>query len=390
MPHPLIDLSPDLKKLWDDGLQLEIKDGYLLVKHIPYVNNLKEVKYGTLVSILTLAGNRTTQPGDHVVSFIGEHPCMPDGSIISAIQHQSENKNLGNGLVVNHSFSNKPGGGYPDYYMKMSNYISIISGQAKILDPGVTAKTHQVNVLEEKESVYKYFDTNSSKAEIGCINEKLKDLKIAIVGVGGTGSYILDLVAKTPVKEIHLYDGDDFLQNNAFRAPGAPSVEKLQEHLKKADYFKEIYSNMRRGIISHDVYINETNVHELTEMNFVFMSLDTGAVKKLIVESLEKSEIPFIDVGIGLRIHNDQVLGLVSVIASTNEMRDAKKRITFADDDNNEYSKNIQIADLNALNATLAVIKWKKLFGFYQDFQNEYSNLYSINTSNFVNNDIKA
>ena len=36
---------------------------------------------------------------------------------------------------------------------------------------------------------------------------------------------------------------------------------------------------------------------------------------------------------------------------------------TPGDDD---YNRNIQIADLNALNAAFAVIKWKKLFGFYR------------------------
>ena len=44
----------------------------------------------------------------------------------------------------------------------------------------------------------------------------------------------------------------------------------------------------------------------------------------------------------------------------------------------NEYDKNIQIADLNALNATLAVIKWKKLFGFYADHEHEHFSTYTI------------
>jgi tRNA A37 threonylcarbamoyladenosine dehydratase len=50
--------------------------------------------------------------------------------------------------------------------------------------------------------------------------------------MGGTGSYILDLVAKTAVMEIHLFDGDDFNQHNAFRAPGAASLEDLEKHMK--------------------------------------------------------------------------------------------------------------------------------------------------------------
>ena len=45
--------------------------------------------------------------------------------------------------------------------------------------------------------------------------------RIGIVGLGGTGSYILDYVSKTRVVEIHLFDGDGYQQHNAFRAPGA-------------------------------------------------------------------------------------------------------------------------------------------------------------------------
>ncbi len=45
-----------------------------------------------------------------------------------------------------------------------------------------------------------------------------------------------------------------------------------------------------------------------------------------------------------------------------------RDRIPFGDGDaNNEYGQNIQIAELNSLNATLAVIKFKKLLRFFVD-----------------------
>ena len=45
------------------------------------------------------------------------------------------------------------------------------------------------------------------------------------------------------------------------------------------------------------------------------------------------------------------------------------------------YSNNIQIADMNALNATLAVIKWKKMCGFYADHNHEHNTVYGIGTN---------
>ena len=48
-------------------------------------------------------------------------------------------------------------------------------------------------------------------------------------------------------------------------------------------------------------------------------------------------------------------------------------RISVTDrEEENAYNQNIQIADLNALNAVLAVIKWKKMCGFYADEEGEH------------------
>ena len=161
-------------------------------------------------------------------------------------------------MTIQHSFSAKPkpADAYPDYYAKVTTYVAIISGPAWRIDPTSTAKTFPVIAPEkESEEPFNYTDTASSRAEIVAVTKKLALQKIAIIGLGGTGSYVLDLVAKTPVKEIHLYDGDTFLQHNAFRSPGAPSGEELRARLPKATYFKNLYGKMHRGIVDHPVYL---------------------------------------------------------------------------------------------------------------------------------------
>ncbi len=47
----------------------------------------------------------------------------------------------------------------------------------------------------------------------------------------------------------------------------------------------------------------------------------------------------------------------------------------------------ISETDLNALNAALAVIKWKKLFGFYRDLKSEHRSQFSIDTNLLLNED---
>ena len=91
--------------------------------------------------------------------------------------------------------------GYEDYYEKVTTYVSIISGPAQALYPSVTPRTFVVVEAPEEETVFRYWDTATSRAGIGLMTEKLERVgAVAIVGLGGTGSYILDLIAKTPVR----------------------------------------------------------------------------------------------------------------------------------------------------------------------------------------------
>lgn len=391
MSQSLINHSPDLKKLQDEGYEVEIRSGHLLVKSIPYLDSNKKVKSGVLISTLTLAGDTTVKPDTHVVSFAGDYPCDSNGAAIEKIRHNSGRNQLASELYADHSFSAKPPDGYPDYYEKMVTYIGIISGPAESVDPSVTAKTFAVTEPSEGESVFNYLDTASSRAGISSLSQRLALQKIAIVGLGGTGSYILDLVAKTPVEEIHLFDGDYFLQHNAFRAPGAPSLNQLRERMLKVVYYQNEYGKMHRKIIAHPNFISADNLNLLDDMNFVFISCDSGVPKKIVVDFLEERAIQYVDVGMGLQIEEGSIGGILRVTTSSkqrSQKSNGYNRLSFSSgDDDAVYAKNIQIADLNALNAALAVMKWKKLYGFYRDLDNEHNSVFTIDGNSLINED---
>ena len=387
-----INRSADLKMLRDEGYDLEVRSGCLLVKDVPYVNSRTEIKRGILVIKLVLADDQTGSPDTHVAYFSGEHACNEDGVEIEKIKHGSREHSLAEGVLVNHSFSAKPkpNDSYPDYYAQVTTYVAILSGPARRLNPDVTAQTHSlIEPDKESDEPFNYIDTASSRAEIVAVTEKLALRKIAILGLGGTGSYVLDLSAKTPVREIHLYDGDIFSQHNAFRSPGAPSGDDLRAKLPKVTYFKNLYAKLHRGIVDHPVYLDAANVEELRGMDFVFVCLDKGSPKKLIVEKLEEFNIPFADVGMGIELNDNALGGIVRVTTSTAQLRDhLRSRVSFEDTPgDDDYNRNIQIADLNALNAALAVIRWKKLFGFYRDLKSEHHSQFSIDTNLLLNED---
>jgi hypothetical protein len=384
--------SPDLKRLRDEGYEIEICGGHLIIRHIPYVNNKCEVKYGFMVSELTLANpQRTAAPGSHTMHFGGEAPCHKDGVPIAQIINSSKKQKIA-GIDVDHYFSSKPKSGrYDDYYTKVTTYVNIVSSPAKALDKAATAQTFKVITESDNSSVLQYLDTNSSRANINVINQKLAGQKIAIIGLGGTGSYILDFLAKTPVLEIHLFDADDFLQHNAFRSPGAATIEQLGEKMKKVEYCFKVYYEMHKGIVAHSKYITNENIHMLNHMDYIFICIDKNEIKSLVIDYLLQLGISFIDVGLGVNAVDDCLIGTIRVTTGTKEKNDhLARRISREDGEENEYATNIQIAELNALNAALAIIKWKKLSGFYQDLEQEHHSTYSINVSQLLNEETTA
>jgi molybdopterin/thiamine biosynthesis adenylyltransferase len=244
----------------------------------------------------------------------------------------------------------------------------------------VTACTFNIIPDEEESSVFNYYDTNSSRANINLLNNKLKGQKIAIIGIGGTGGYLLDLLSKTPVSEIHLFDGDNFLQHNSFRAPGTASVDCFDDDKKtKVNYFADIYSNMHKGIFRHSYYFTEDNLHELDAFTFVFICVDKSKVRKMVIEYLLTKGITFIDVGLGVNVIDGAITGLIRTTLGTPQKFDhLDKRIPSNDDDNGEYHTNVQIAELNMYNAVQAVMKWKQFLGFLHDTLHEHDSCFII------------
>lgn len=391
MSRALFSRNADLKQLRDEGYFVKIKGGFLIMREVPYVNRQREVKMGTLISSLAMAGDVTRPPDTHVVHFDGEYPCKADGTPVQAISHASGNFNLGNGLTAQHSFSSKPAEGYRNYHHKMSTYAAILSGPATTLKPDVNSRTFRVPE-DEEESVFNYTETASDRVGIGALTELLRSEIVGIVGLGGTGGYTHDLVAKTPVREIRTFDGDEFLQHNAFRAPGAPSIEELRDAPKKVDYFKAIYSKMHRNIVAHPISLDASTVHLLDGVTFAFISMDAGEAKLAVVAKLEALNVPFIDVGMGLELVDGSLGGILRVTASTPGKREHvhKGRISFAGGGADDiYTSNIQVADLNAFNAALAVIKWKKIRGFYRDLEREHHSTYTTDGNMLLNGDVE-
>ena len=103
-------------------------------------------------------------------------------------------------------------------------------------------------------------------------------------------------------------------------------------------------------------------------MTFAFVCVDKGLSRAGIFDLLISHGIPFIDVGMGLNRTKGPINGMLRMTYYSSESGQkvrAKGLAPLMDSPDDLYMANIQISEINALNACLAVIKFKQLRGFY-------------------------
>lgn len=385
-PRPIV-LDPDIQALQDEGLSVEVVQGHLLIHHVPYVNEHRQVARGIVVTDLNGQIGQLGTPSNHQIWFVGDIPRHADGSPIKTLNRSENGSDLWTGFHVDHRFSNKPVDqpNFPETHSaKIRHYLSLICPEAKVIDPDATPYLFEPVTSFDPETVFHYWDSASTRAGILAVSDKLAQPSVAIIGLGGTGSYVLDLLAKTPVRKIHLFDGDQFEQHSAFRAPGAASLEHIAASPPKVNYFADLYGSMRKGIVPHPIYLTEENLAELDSFDFVFLCVDKGGVRKTLAEHLIAQGIPFVDTGMEITMFPEAnaLLGTCRSTLCTPAKSDHFSKLapqgeTPGDD---LYRSNIQVADMNMLNAVLAVQLWKKHCGFYVDHWKPHHLTYSVDT----------
>ncbi|MBA3665827.1 MAG: ThiF family adenylyltransferase [Bacteroidetes bacterium] len=386
MLNTLAEHNPDIKQLLEKGYALSIDSDYLVVRDVSYLDESKNLQIGSIISKIDDVDKKKIRLHDHQIFFCGSHPCQMDGTPVL---------NMGGGpatlaltsddLVVQRNFSHKPEQGYADFFEKVETYVNIICGPAIELH-GAKAHPWTFRTVDVAgESVFKFRDTLTSRAEIGDLSLKFKDDVIAIIGLGGTGSYLLDFLVKTPVNEIRGFDLDSFHVHNAFRSPGKLEEEELGK--RKAEVYQKRYNDFRFGISIYSKKILSDSTEELQGVTFAFICVDKGSSRSEIINLLIQMKITFIDVGMGLDRENGPISGILRTTYFSNETAQntlEKNLVPLNDLPDEIYRNNIQISELNALNACLAVMKYKQLRGFYVDDNSFSHSLFTIDSLKVV------
>lgn len=357
----------------DKGYALRIDGAHLVVRDIPYLDSQRALQIGAIVAKLEFIDKVRVKQDDHQVYFAGSAPFGLDGNPISNLAGGPTSIALNKtDVIVQRSFSNKPQGGFANFFDKIEHYVGVICGPAIALH-GANPLTFQIDTDVIGESVFKFHDTLTSRAEISDLSALFKDEVIAIIGLGGTGVYVLDFMVKTPVKAIRGFDGDCYHVHNAFRSPGALNESDLGE--AKADVYQGRYDNFRRGLTLTRKYIDRSSTTDLDGVTFAFVCVDKGSARAEIFDLLISMRIPFIDVGMGLNRKQGPLSGTLRAtyysVEHAAQTRD-KGLAEMIDDPNDLYRRNVQIAELNAMNACIAVTRYKQLRQFYVDDNHAY------------------
>ena len=185
MSAPLISRSADLRRLIDEGYELEVAHGHT-ARPPPSRTSRRTRKCSTALWCRRSRSRATrhTTPDTHVMLFAGGSPCRDArGRPLSRIIHSAGRQQLAEGIAVDFLFSSKPASGYADYYEKVTAYVAMLAAPAQRLDPAATASTYRVATSSDNESVFEYMDTASPRAGIAMATAKLAIGKVAIVGI---------------------------------------------------------------------------------------------------------------------------------------------------------------------------------------------------------------
>ncbi len=209
-----LSLEEEISNLRREGYNITVIGGILIARDIPYVNTSRTIERGILAFPVELSSDGLMASGDHTVYFFGSEPCTALGAPLDIVANKDTDFNIPGIGRAKFRLSRKKAlpantsSGYINAKEKLETYISIIASHATRIDNTVTPKTGNIAPEIIISSPFLYPDTASMRVGISHLNTVFENQRIGIIGLGGTGSYILDLVAKTNVQEIHIFDDE--------------------------------------------------------------------------------------------------------------------------------------------------------------------------------------
>ena len=354
------------------GFEVRVEPGVVLAVRVPCL--LKDGVVGTCTiekSYDPSSGKPDSRIGDAVHAVQITTDAEHDGLVYHADGRPIGNYVNGDGKTWSNISIHKGSQDSPEEDGAASD---VVHRYAKQIVGAAWAGGHSKAASPAMPNPFKIPNTFEARAGIGPVQDPIRGQSIAIIGLGGTGAYVLDLIAKTSVKEIHLLDSDDVEWHTFMRAPGAPTAEEIESVtkgcLRKVDYYDSKYTPFREGIHPHPIRVDSKSVFDefLSDhpIDYAFVCIDQltegdSPRQDVVYCALSEAAVPFIDSGVSITVEGRAIRGAVTTSfynAGSMAWKDAIPNAKVEGDV--PGYRNVQLPEVNALAASLAVMEWRR------------------------------
>ena len=152
---------------------------------------------------------------------------------------------------------------------------------------------------------------------------KLRNLKIAVVGCSGTGSFVIEHLARLGVGCIILVDPDTMEVNNLNRIPNS-TMDDAVNNLPKVCVFERAIKNMGIGTQVKSFQANLYNfeiIEEMKNVDLIFGCMDSIDGRHLLNKISNFYLLPYFDLGVKLIADgNGGINNIVGTLIICNEV----------------------------------------------------------------------
>ncbi len=207
---------------------------------------------------------------------------------------------------------------------------------------------------------------------------------VGIVGLGGVGAWIADLVVKADPREIHGWDYDCIEPKNILRMPGGldPNVWIRRP---KADWFQQTYSVIHTNVHGHNVKIVSENVQNVIEkITFGFVAVDDADDRMMVCDRLSSAGIPFVVAGLSPVRRDKRVTVSMRIVTAHVGVPSWKDAIPQVGQSGQDDYGSLDLPDVYSMAAGWAIQSWRKMRGQYWQEQREECLNYSASDQSLI------
>lgn len=272
------------------------------------------------------------------------------------------------------------------------SFIRVIGRQIRVLQP--TSSPEEIT----------YNPSDVYNRQILAFGEEGQALiaatKVAIVGAGGTGSFVGILLAHLGVKSMQVFDFDNVESSNLNRLPGS-MLSDAGKSTMKIDVLKRYIKALNPEITvkCYDYPVDTIDgIRAIVDSDVIFCCTDSMASRAVLNQVAHQFYIPVIDMGVGIDSPDRRIIGgggyvkavvpegiclycngdlqpsLIANEKMPEPLREAAIQAGYC-----KQIENPSVMSLNGMISSLAVTKFLDiLFGFGEMSSLEYQNYYLL------------